>query len=131
MSSRLRVSFGASGFGQTGEAVVGSFIWDTGTDEFSHVSITTCSGPYIFLPSVQKRTFAPPPPAYPTGSLIFFNFVDAGGAINFQLNYGDHAYSDPPIIPAPGFYQGVPFDIGGTGIGNIPGSGVVIVSEVL
>ncbi len=131
--STLRVSFLAGAFGlmPNDETILGSFLWDTQTNTLSNVSITSY-GPYTFLPGIQAN-FSPPPSNYPPGSLIFFEFlaVVAGGAGNviFQMNYGDRGYTDPPIIPAPGHYVNVPFDMGGPGLGhNYPGTGAVIVA---
>jgi hypothetical protein len=131
--STLRVSFLAGGFGLTpiDETILGSFMWDTQTNALSNVSITGY-GPYQFDPAIQAN-FSPPPSNYPPGSLIFFEFlaivpIGAGNVI-FQMNYGDRGYSDPPIIPAPGHYFNVPFDMGGPGLGrNLPGTGAVIVA---
>jgi len=67
---------------------------------------------------------------HPQGSLIFLDFQDASHTINFQINYGDHAYLDSPLFPGPGVHHNVPFDIGGAGSGNIPGSSDVTVTGV-
>jgi hypothetical protein len=112
------------------ETVSGSFLWNTQTEALSNVSLTS-SGPYSFLPVVIEADFAPANFAnYPQGSLIFLDFQDASHIINFQINYGDHAYLDPPLFPGPGVHHNVPFDIGGAGVGNIPGSGDVTVTGV-
>ena len=113
------------------ETVSGSFLWNTQTQTLSNISLSS-SGPYTFLPVVVSADFAGPnfPNNYPEGSLIFLDFQDPTHTVNFQINYGDHAYFDPPLFPGPGVHSNVPFDIGGPGIGNDPGSGQVIVTGV-
>ena len=113
------------------ETVSGSFLWNTQTETLSGVALTS-SGPYLFLPVVIEADFAPANFVnnYPEGSLLFLDFQDASHTINFQLNYGDHAYFDPPLFPGPGVHNNVPFDISGPGIGNHPGTGEVTVTGV-
>ena len=108
------------------ETVSGSFLWNTQTETLSNVSLTG-SGPYTFLPVVITADFAGPnfQNNYPEGSLIFLDFQDASHTVNLQINYGDHAYLDPPLFPGPGVHDNVPFDIG-----NIPGRGTVTVTGV-
>lgn len=114
-----------------GETVSGSFLWNTQTQVLSNISLTS-SGPYTFLPVVILVDFAPAGNGYnyPAGSLILLDFQDATNTINFQINYSDHAFLDPPLFPGPGVHHNVPFDIGGPGIGNDPGSGDVTVTGV-
>jgi hypothetical protein len=130
--SKLRVSFLAGGFRllPIDETVLGSFVWDTQANTLAQISLT-CHGPYAFLPHNPMVKFSPPPATYPAGSLIFFEFTDPAANVVFQMNYGDRAYSDPPITPtAGGIYTNVPFDLGGPGLGhNAPGTGMVIVTE--
>jgi hypothetical protein len=85
------------------ETVSGSFLWNTQTEAPSSVSLTS-SGPYSFLPVEIEADFAPANFVNncPQGSLIFLDFQDASHTINFQINYGDHAYFDPPLFPGPG-----------------------------
>jgi hypothetical protein len=113
------------------ETVSGSFLWNTQTEALSNVSLTS-GGPYSFLSVVIEADFAPANFVnnYPQGSLIFLDFQDASHTINFQINYGDHAYLDPPLFPGPGVHHNVPFDIGGAGIGDTPGRGDVTVTGV-
>ena len=128
--SKLRVNFLAGGFGflPVDATVFGELAWDTAANVLSHVSVTGY-GPYKFLPAIVASSFSPPPATYPPGSLTFFELADASGTVLFQLNYGDRGYTDRPIIPAPGVYVSVPFDIGGSGVGrNAPGTGAVVVS---
>jgi hypothetical protein len=131
LMSNLRVSFLAGGFGfqPVDQTVLGSFVWDTQTKTLSQVELISF-GPYTVSAAHNSAQFAPPPPNYPAGSLIFFNFQDAKGDVNFQMNFGDHSYQDPPIVPTgPGIYSKVPFDIGGVGVGrNAAGTGTVIVT---
>jgi hypothetical protein len=129
--SNLRVSFLAGGFGiqPVDETVLGSFIWNTQTNKFSQIELVAF-GPYTLDPAHNSAQFAPPPTTYPAGSLIYFNFQDAKGDVNFQMNFNDRSYTNPPIVPTgPGIYTNVPFDIGGTGVGrNYSGTGTVIVA---
>jgi hypothetical protein len=113
----------------TTETVSGSFLWNTQTEVLSNISLNS-SGPYTFLPDVIAVNFAPAGNFYnyPVGSLVFLDFQDASHTINFQINYGDHAFLDPPLFPGPGVHHNVPFDIGGNG--NSPGSGDVTVTGV-
>jgi len=132
LADSLQVNFSATvDVFPTSETVSGSFLWDTQTRLLSNMSLTS-SGPFTFLPIVQSVQFAGPNFGnnYPEGSLIFLDFMDPTHTINFQINYSDHAYFDPPLFPGPGVHHNVPFDIGGVGIGNNPGTGDVTVSAV-
>lgn len=111
------------------ETVSGSFLWNTQTETLSNILLNS-SGPFTFLPVVIQADFAPAGNFfnYPAGSLIFLDFQDASQTASFQINYGDHAFLDPPLFPGPGVHTNVPFDIGVNG--NFPGSGTVTVTGV-
>jgi hypothetical protein len=128
----LQVTFSAGDFDTLGETISGSFLWDTQTNVVSNVAITS-SGPFAFLSTIQFDGFAPlgNPYNYPAGSLIFMGSLDVTNTVSWQMNYADHVFLDPPIVPAPGVYSGVPFDLGGAGVGrNVPGTGEVTVTAV-
>lgn len=129
--AKLRVSFlaGRFGFAPNDQAVLGSFIWDSTSNTFSDVRLLSF-GPYQFQETDGEPTFSPPPGGtYPPGSLIQFRFPATTAGIGFSLNCNDHGYLDPPIIPGPGVYNGLPFNIGGPGLGrNCPGTGSIIVT---
>jgi hypothetical protein len=129
----LQVDFTAQFSVQTkdDEIVSGSFLWDTVTGILSEATISS-TGTYTFLPSIAAAGFAPLGNTYnyPVGSLTFFAFLNGTQTVVFQLNYGDHAFLDPPVVPDPGVYVHVPFDIGGSGVGrNVAGTGEIMVTE--
>ena len=123
----MAVSFWAGDFGQLPESVTGSFLWNPATNSIWNVTLNS-TGPLTFLPAVFASEFATGSDGsgYPAGSIKFLDFQDSFGN-NFQINYGDHAFLDPPLRPLPGDYKFVPFDIGFNG--NFSGTGEVVVKS--
>jgi MYXO-CTERM domain-containing protein len=140
----LEVNFSVSGFGSftpllDGEAVSGSFLWNTQTNVLYDVSITS-TGPLAFGPSGSiSGIFVPPPghpgcgssvPFYSAGTLQAFFISDVTGTGNIQMNLGDHADCDPPVVPGPGTYSHEPFDLFSPSFGVVGSvGGAVTVSE--
>lgn len=123
--SNLRLTFIASNFGPYNQVFVGSLLWDTGTNVLSELSLTGY-GPFLVAPVLGPPRFSPPPANYPAGCLTFLNMGDPNGT-RLQINFGDHGFLDQPLKPAPGTYN-APFDLWGSGPGNTPGNGYVVVT---
>jgi hypothetical protein len=129
--SHLRLTFLAY-FLPNNQAFTGSMLWDTTTNTLSALTLTGY-GPWHVAPVLGAPRFSPPPPPptppnpYPPGCLTFLN-MGANGATRLQINYDDHAYTDPPLLPAPGVYP-APFDVFGPGLGNLPGRGTIVVTD--
>lgn len=121
----LRLTFLAYNF-PNNQVFTGSMLWDTATNTLSGLTLTGY-GPYNVQPILGVPRFSPPPTTYPAGSLTFFN-MGAQGGVELQINYGDHAYTDPALQPKPGVYP-APFDIFGPGLGDLPGRGTIVVTD--
>jgi hypothetical protein len=113
------------------ETVSGSFLWDTSTQTFSNISISS-SGSYSFQPEIDYAEFAQPGNFYnyPAGSILFLVFPGSNTGTGFQFDYLEHGGLDIPPS-GPGTYTGEFFLVGG-GLGVTPAmTGEVIVTEAV
>lgn len=122
--SHLRLTFLAYNFPNS-QVFTGSLLWDSATNTLSGLTLTSY-GPHHVAPILGPPRFSPPPGTYPAGCLTFLN-MGATNGVRLQINYADHAYTDPPLQPVPGIYS-APFDIFGPGLGDLPGRGTIVVT---
>ena len=87
------------------ETVSGSFAWDTTTQLFSNIAISS-TGPVTLLPVIQYVVFAGPDDPFhrPVGSILVLSFPDTSGTSGLTLDYRQHAGLDTPLEPFPGSY---------------------------
>jgi hypothetical protein len=125
--AKIRISFVASGL----IAAAGSLVLDTTAQQYSDVSVV-CTGGYSVAPGVWFQQFEGPGGPYPEGTPTIINIGSQTEGITVQMNYNDHADTDPPIPINGGFVSGVPFDFlipggyGATGwvvVTPVPGPG--------
>jgi hypothetical protein len=131
----LEVTFSVGDFlvARAGVSVSGSFLWNTNTQTLYDGKITIDTvgipiEPIVFDPSTLSGEFALPGNShgYPAGSLDFFSIVGPPGtSMSFQMDLGNHAFLNPPIVPGPGGpYTSIPYFLD-----NVASDGVLTVRE--
>jgi hypothetical protein len=122
----LQVKFSSVFDAPVVETISGSFLWDTGAQTISDISINS-TGPFTFLPELAF------PPEFlvpsgsdprPAGSIQRLVFPDVTHTAFFKIDNNQHAFSDV-LPPIPGTYPGHFF------IFTVPAtSGEVVVTAV-
>ena len=84
--------------------VTGAFLWNTSNEKLSKPNITDTTGETF--PTLLFASFAgvADSSGYPAGSLKGFMFLSPDGN-RIQLDYGAHAFLNPPLLPQAGSYS--------------------------
>ncbi len=129
----LQVTFSSVFDAPVIETVSGSFLWDTGAQTISDISINS-TGPLTFLsePFLPIGFLVPSgSDPRPAGSLQFLAFSDVTHTAFFKIDNNQHAQSDV-LPPIPGTYPGhffiftVPATSGEVVVTGVPEPGTLL-----